>query len=218
MKVFPLVLLLFLTACSTTRPPALALRPQVPPTVSDNSATRYPEVIRAYHIGRYVDPNDDLVMHEQHVLYRVEENPRWDLRPATTHPGPAGGSIAQPPPMRDAAFSPTPVNDAILAEVNAQRLATAQIMLEAKTLAGALARFQAALQQTKTNLQETAILRVEVNAMQKQLDDLEAAQKQNASSATLSLTNPPPDQFDSEPETTNKSFDLNSMNPSGFSP
>ena len=34
---------------------------------------------------------------------------------------------------RNAAFAPTPVNDAILAEVNSQRLATAQIMPEAKS-------------------------------------------------------------------------------------
>ena len=66
------------------------------------------------------------------------------------------------PVPRDAAFNPAPVNDAILAEVNAQRLATVQIMLEARTLSAALSQFQIALQQTKTNLQETAVLRVTV--------------------------------------------------------
>jgi hypothetical protein len=197
MKTYYLIALLFLTACSATKPPALALRPEPPPLAADNSAIRYPEVVRAYHVGRYVDPNNDLVMHEQHVLYRVEQNPRWNF-----HPGPASSSVPEPLPTRNAAFSPTPVNGAILAEVNAQRLATAQIILEAKTLAGALARFQAALQQTKTNLQETALLRVEVGRMQKQLDGLEAIQKQNASSATLSLTNPPPDES-LDPDDTN---------------
>jgi hypothetical protein len=79
MKMFYLVPLLFLSACSTA--PKLALRPQQPPPATDNSAVRYPEVIRAYHVGRYADPNDDLVMHEQHVVYRIEENTRWDLHP-----------------------------------------------------------------------------------------------------------------------------------------
>ena len=106
--------------------------------------------------GATLIPNDDLVMHEQHVVYRVEENTRWDLRP--------GHHWRQLPfsprtPSRDAAFSPLPVNDAVLAEVNAQKLATVQIMVEARTLSSALAQFQAALQQTKTNLQETAVLR-----------------------------------------------------------
>lgn len=200
-KVF-LIPLLFLAACSTTKPPALALRPEPPPPQTDNSAIRYPEAIRAYHIGRYVDPNNDLVMHEQHVLYRIEENPRWDLHPATIHPGPTSGSVPEPLPARNAAFSPTPVNDTILAEVNAQRLATVQIEMEAKTLTVALARFQAELQQARTNLQETAFLRVEVGKIQQELEALKAAHSQNTSSAALSATNPPPNEF-LEPEDTN---------------
>ncbi len=165
---------MFLTACSTTPKPELTLRPQQPPPATDNSAVRYPEVVRAYHFGRYVDPNDDLVMHEQHIVYRVEENTRWDLHPAS-----AGNDFvftAGPSP-RDAGFSPLPVNAAVLAEVNAQKLATVQIELEAKTLTAALAQFQAALQQTKTNLQEMAVLRASVIEMKKRLDALETAQR-----------------------------------------
>jgi hypothetical protein len=190
MKKLYLMPLLFLTACSTTKPPALVLQPEPPLPTTDNSAIRYPEVIRAYHVGRYVDPNDDLVMHEQHVVYRVEENSLWNL-----HPGPAGGSLGSPAPSYNAAFSRTPVNDAVLAEVNAQRLATVQIKLEAKTLAAALAQFQAALQQTKTNLQEMALLRVQVGAMQRQLNMLKAAQAQKAVPAVSLSTNQPPDGF-----------------------
>jgi len=67
------------------------------------------EVLHAYHIGRYADPNDDLIMHEQHVVYRVEENTRWDF-----HPGPADSNMPALP-SREAAFAPAPVNDAILA-------------------------------------------------------------------------------------------------------
>lgn len=197
MKKVYLIPLLFLAACSTTKPPALVLRPESPQPDADNSAIRYPEAIRAYHIGRYVDPNNDLVMHEQHVLYRIEENPRWNF-----HPGPASGSVPEPLPARNTAFSPTPVNDTILAEVNAQRLATVQIEMEAKTLAAALARFQAELQQARTNLQETAILRVEVGKIQQELEALKAAHSQNASSVALSATNPPPNEF-LEPEDTN---------------
>jgi hypothetical protein len=85
MKTLSLIPLLFLTACSTT--PKLTLRPQQPPPPAMGDI-RFPEVVRAYHVGRYADPNDDLVMHEQHVLYRVEESTRWDLRPAH-----AGGSV-----------------------------------------------------------------------------------------------------------------------------
>jgi hypothetical protein len=183
MKTFYLIPLLFLSACSTT--PKLALRPQQPPPVMDDSAVRYPEVLHAYHVGRYVDPGDDSLMHEQHVVYRVEENTRWNF-----HPGPADGIAIQSASARDAAFSPTPVNDAVLAEVNAQRLATIQIMLEARTLSAALMKFQVALQQTKTNFQETVILRATVNEMKQRLAALEAAQEQ---SPPISTTNEPLD-------------------------
>ncbi len=184
MKMLPLIPLLFLSACSTA--PRLALRPQQPPPAADDSAVRYPEVVRAYHFGRYVDPNDDLVMHEQHVVYRVEENTRWNF-----HPGPVGGNVPALP-ARDAAFAPAPVNDAILAEVNSQKLATVQIMLEARVLSAALAQFQSALQQTRTNLQQTAALRATVSDMKQRLDALEAPQGRPAS---LSTTNEPSDSF-----------------------
>ena len=181
---------MFLTACSTT--PKLALSPQSSPPAADNSAVRFPEVVRAYHVGRYADPNDDLMMHEQHVVYRVEENTRWDLRPlgaATT-----GRSVIFPTESapRDAAFNPLPVNDAVLAEINAQKLATVQIMVQAQTLSSALAQFQTALQQTKTNLQETAVLRAAVFEMKKRLDTLETTPVQ-AQPSLNSPTNEPSD-------------------------
>jgi prophage antirepressor-like protein len=95
-------------------------------------------------------------------------------------------------PPRDAAFAPVPVNDAILAEVNSQRLATTEIMMQARTLSTALAQFQTALQQTKTNLQETARLRASVNDMQKRLDTLKTAPGQ-LPPPPISTTNEPPD-------------------------
>jgi hypothetical protein len=191
MKTFYFIPLMFLTACSTT--PKFTLRPQQPPPAANNSTVRYPEVVRAYHVGRYADPNDDLVMHEQHVVYRVEENTRWDLRPlraAITDSNYALPTVSAP---RDAAFSPLPVNDAVLAEINAQRLATIQIMVQARTLSSALAQFQAALQQTRTNLQETAVLRAAVIQMKKRLDALETAPAQPPQPFSNSPTNEPSD-------------------------
>jgi hypothetical protein len=183
MKMFYLIPLFFLSACSTA--PKLALHPQQSPPM-DNAAVRYPEVVRAYHVGRYIDPNDDLVMHEQHAIYRVEENTRWNF-----HPGPVDGNLLVPPP-RDAAFVPAPVNDAILAEVNSQRLATTQIMMQARTLTAALSQFQTALSQTKTNFQETVILRATVNDMKQRLAALETAQGQSPT-PPISTTNEPLD-------------------------
>jgi hypothetical protein len=184
MKIYHLIPLLFLSACSTS--PKLTLRPQQPPAATDTTGTRYPEVLHAYHIGRYADPNDDLIMHERHVVYRVEDNTRWNF-----HPGPVASSLPELP-SRDAAFAPAPVNDAILAEVNSQKAATAQFMMQARTLSAALAQFQTALQQTKTNLQETLILRASVNEMKRRLDALESTPGQ-LPPPPISTTNEPPD-------------------------
>jgi hypothetical protein len=166
MKILRLIPLMLLTACSTT--PKLTLRPQQP-SAADDAAVRYPDTVRAYHFGRYVDPNADLLMHEQHIVYRVEENARWDLHPSQTDN--AAFQFAQP---RDAAFAPAPTNDAILGELNAQKLATTRIMAQAKDLASALAQFQIVLEQTRTNFQEIAILHASVVQMKKQLDALES--------------------------------------------
>lgn len=181
MKMLPLIPVLLLTACSAT--PKLRVRPQMPPPVSDEAGLRHPEVLHAYQVGRYADPDDEALMHEHHAVYRVEESARWDLRPGAN---PVNGLYSV---RRDAAFSPTPVNDAILAEVNSQRLATTQIMTQAKTLTAALSQFQNALQQARTNLQEVAALRAAVESLKQRLDTLEAAQKQPALSD--SMTNAP---------------------------
>ena len=54
MKMLRFIPLLFLTACSTA--PKLTLFPQPPLADTDNSTVRYPEVIHAYHVGRYAEP------------------------------------------------------------------------------------------------------------------------------------------------------------------
>jgi hypothetical protein len=39
---------------------------------------RTPEIVKAYPVGRYVDPTSDRVMHEKHTIYRVEEDAGWN--------------------------------------------------------------------------------------------------------------------------------------------
>lgn len=47
----------------------------------DQAKIRSNSVMRAYAVGRYVDPNRRTVMHEQHTIYREEQSPRWNLIP-----------------------------------------------------------------------------------------------------------------------------------------
>ncbi len=41
----------------------------------------YDSQVRAYAVGRYIDPANRTVMHEQHTIYRVEQMPQWNLMP-----------------------------------------------------------------------------------------------------------------------------------------
>lgn len=152
----------------------------MPPPAAEPKSIRYPEVVRPYHLGRYADPNNDAVMHEQHVVYRVEETARWDF-----HPGnPCGNAVPGPSVGRDPASVTFPVNDAIVAEVNAQRLATTQIMAQSKVLTGALQQLQAALQTARNNEQAAVSLQAAIADMRKRLDALEFAKGTTPDSPT----------------------------------
>jgi hypothetical protein len=131
MRTLALIPLILVTSCVSRPKPRVVVQPLSPPAVEPIEALRYAEIVRDYHVGRYVDPNQSDVMHEQHSMYRVEEHTRWNLNSAT--PSPAGVSPLNAPP--DSAFSPAPTNDVILAEINRQREATERVMSETFRLA-----------------------------------------------------------------------------------
>jgi hypothetical protein len=131
MKYLTFALLLVFTSCASRPKPQVTVRPMPAPVVEPVDSVRFTEVIRAYHIGRYVDPNHPDVMHEQHPVFRVEAVSRWNLKPGD--PCAPGAVLLNPP--RDAAFSPPPANDAVVAEMNRQKDATERVMREARKLA-----------------------------------------------------------------------------------
>ena len=124
MKYLALIPLVLVASCASRPKPQVVVRPLPPPAVEPIEAVRYAEVVRAYHVGRYVDPNHPLAMHEQHPVYRVEASARWNLHPGPLWP--ATTNLLNPPP--DAAFSPPPVNDAVIAEIGRQREATDRVI------------------------------------------------------------------------------------------
>ncbi len=134
MKHLPLIPLLLLAACATQ--PKLVVRSAPPPAVEPVESVRYAEVVRAYYVGRCVDPDHPETMHEQHPIYRIETATRWNL-----HPGPqTSTNLLNPPP--DAAFVPPPTNDVVVAEMNRQREATDRVMQEATRLAQSYGELQ----------------------------------------------------------------------------
>lgn len=125
----PIPLLVISCASRSTAP--VVVEPLPPSVIAPVESVRHGEVIRAYQLGRYVDSSQPGVMHEQHPVYRVEAESRWNLLAGQDH---SVMGVALNPPL-DPAHSPAPSNDPIVAELNRQKDATERVMKEATRLA-----------------------------------------------------------------------------------
>ena len=150
MKYLALIPLLFVASCASR--PQIVVRPAPPAAVEPVEAARYSEAVRAYYVGRYVDPNHPETMHEHHPVYRIETSARWNL-----HPGPSATTgLLNPPP--DAAFAPPPTNDVLVAEMNRQREATARVMEQAARLVQSYVELQKVVGEMKNVARNNALL------------------------------------------------------------
>ena len=163
MKYLALLPLVFVASCASR--PQLVVRPAPPAAVEPVEAVRYSEVVRAYYVGRFVDPNHPETMNEQHPVYRIETSARWNL-----HPGPANTvNLLNPPP--DVAFAPPPTNDAVTAEMNRQREATERVMSEAVRLSRSYEELQNIFSQMKTVARNNALLGARVANTEQRVAD-----------------------------------------------
>ncbi|MCI0746534.1 MAG: hypothetical protein L0Y58_14125 [Verrucomicrobia subdivision 3 bacterium] len=158
-------------SCASRPQPQIGLRPAPPPAV-EPGALRYADVIRVYHVGRYVDPNHS-TMHEQHPIYRIEASARWNLHPSGLLSTPILASLT------NAAHSPVPTTDQIAAELNRQRLITQNVTAEAGRLTESIAQFQQALAENNRIARQNQELRQQLQNALKRLDALEAKSPSN---------------------------------------
>ena len=121
-------------------------------------------------MSRYIDPNDSLVMHEGHTIYRVETTSKWNLHPDGTpivRMGPPLGII-------DTAHRQSPINAEIIAEVNKQKAATQALLDEHGKFDQSLSQLPVAIQATKELAQQNVQLREQLDANQRRIEALEA--------------------------------------------
>ena len=186
MKYLALFSLVFVASCASR--PQLVLRP-APSSVTPIESVRYSEVVRAYQLGRLVDPANPELMAEAHPVYRLEVSPRWNLHPGS----PNSANLLNPPP--DAAFAPMPINDAVIAEMNRQRETTALVMQQANRLAQSYQQLQGIIGEMKTVAQNNALLNVRLIATERRVANFE---KDNATTAaTNDVSNFSPESNDS---------------------
>ena len=174
MKTIYLIPLLLLSACASHRKPTVLNMPRpVPGTTlpsDDIESVRYEENIKAYNVGRYIDPNNALAMHERHVVYRVETTAKWNLHPN------AAATVALGPAVRiiDPARKDGPTTPEIIAEVNRQKAATQTVIDQGKRLNNTLTQMATALDAGKQAVEQNRQLKTDLDAAKQRRDLLEA--------------------------------------------
>jgi hypothetical protein len=176
--------LLLLPACASKKPVFVPMPRSAPATTltTDNSElVRYSENLKMYSIGRYVDPNDGLMMHEAHTVYRVETTAKWNLHPnapANVPGGPVVGII-------DPAHKDSPLTPEVIAEVDRQKAATQALMVQGQRMNQSLNQLSKTLSATAPIAVENVQLKNEVNMAEKRLDVLEEDFRKKQTEAPL---------------------------------
>lgn len=160
----------------------------VPGTIipaEDAESVRYGENLKAYTVGRYVEPDNPLVMHERHTVFRVETTAKWNL-----HPNPAV-SVPMGPATRivDAARREPPVNAEVISEVNRQKGITQTLIAEQKRMEDALKQLSGVIAANQQTAAQNAQLKQESDANTKRLDLLEQQLRDQQNTPVSTQTN-----------------------------
>jgi len=129
---------------------------------------RYAENLKAYPLGRYIDPNDSDVMHEGHTIYRVETTGKWNLHPQES-------PISSIPAVRsrDSASAPMLLRDELAVELNRQREATKTIIQSGQTITQKLNDLASAVQNTRRIAEDTAQRQSKMDSVIQNLNSIE---------------------------------------------
>lgn len=164
---FAIPLVVLLASCASK--PAQRIVPVTPEMSGrvlkrgETASVRHPEVIKAYLVGRYVEPRKRGVMHEAHTLYRVESSPKWNL----TRPS---GPPTIPTPVATAS---RPSGNELTVELNRQRQATQAVIQGGQIVSGKLTEMTEALQQNRVLAEQNAAMRKELQDTRQRLESLE---------------------------------------------
>jgi hypothetical protein len=168
--------LILLPACASKNPVVVHMPPVVTGnalSTADMESVRYNENLKAYPVGRYVDPNDGFVMHEAHTIYRVETTAKWNLHP-NVYPY-APGSLPGGPVVGiiDPAHSDSPVTPEVVAEVDRQKAATQSLIAQGQRMNQVLGQLSKVLPATSQVADENAQLKAQAMATERRLEILE---------------------------------------------
>lgn len=188
MKFRLLIPFIILTGCTVPKTGRVTVTPRSATVAPEELSTtvRYPEVIKGYHIGRYVDSQNRLLMHEGHQFYRVESFATWNLK----LPPPGFGRAVGVASLTNTAFAPPPLNDEAVAELNRQREITQAVKRQAESLNQSLRQFSELLASTRAMAQQNQRLREQITNSEKRLSALETELRQRPHPVTATALEP----------------------------
>ena len=185
-----LIPLLLLPACACKKPAVVQMPRPAPATIlstADRQSVRYGENIKAYSVGRYIDPNDGLVMHEAHPIYRVETTAKWNLHPNGPVNIPGGPVVG----IVDPAHQDSPLTPEIAAEISRQKAATQALLQQSQRMNEVVSQFSKAIPATLAVAKENDRLQAEVFATQRRLDLLEEEFRRTQAENTFAISPAP---------------------------
>ena len=115
-------------------PPAPVATTELDPRNLDRVRTG--EALKAYPVGRYIDPGDPDVMHEAHTIYRRESAAAWNLNPNAPTVVPLGPVLAVADPLR----TPDPLPAELEQKIGEQNKLMAALIGQNEALAAELAK------------------------------------------------------------------------------
>jgi hypothetical protein len=186
--IIPLVALL---GCASNKPVVVQMPRSVPGTTISTEnleSIRYGENLKAYPVGRYVDPNNQLVMHESHTVYRVETTAKWNLHPSAPVSVPSGPVVQ----IIDPARKNSPVSPEIIAEINRQKDATKALITQGSRMNRELMQLSTNVSAARQVVLENAKLKQNLVSTVERLEALQdqfrKQQAETLSNRTVSLT------------------------------
>ncbi len=167
MKPLLLLLSIFVMSCASKTPPVVKVEPVSPGrNLSREEArrVRLPESLKAYPLGRYVDPHHRGVMHESHTIYRVETTPKWNF----ARQGKPSVPVPQHLPSADLS------RNELLVELTRQREATKAVMRSGQDVSSKLTDLATSLHKNQQALAEqNAGIRQDLKTTRERLETLE---------------------------------------------
>ena len=168
--------LILLPACASKKPVIVHMPPVVTGnalSTADMESVRYSENLKAYPVGRYVDPSDGFVMHEAHTIYRVETTAKWNLHPDVYPYAPGnlpGGPVVG---IIDPAHSDSPVTPEVVAEIDRQKAATQALIAQGQRMSQVVSQLSKVLPATSQVAEDNAQLKAQALATERRLELLE---------------------------------------------